>query len=160
MKAMAKESEQKFLVTGNDWRGFAGPGRKMVQFYVAVGEARSARIRIIDGRKAKLTLKFGGAGRVRDEFEYGLPLEDAEEMRAFAIGNVIVKTRYVITHAGREWEVDEFSGPLAGLVMAEVESPDEVPPGQRPAWIGREVTEDDAFYNFSLALHGLPEAVA
>ncbi|MFN4272691.1 MAG: CYTH domain-containing protein [Aliihoeflea sp.] len=156
---MAKEIEQKFLVKGDGWREIAGPGRAMLQFYVAVGDDRSARIRIIDGEKARLTLKFGGASRVRDEFEYDVPLTDAEEMRGFALGNAIVKTRHVVSHAGRDWEVDEFGGALSGLVLAEVETPEEVPMDEAPSWIGRDVTNDASYYNLSLALNGMPETI-
>jgi adenylate cyclase len=160
MTAMAKEVEQKFLVTGDGWRAAAGSGRDIQQFYLAESEERSVRVRISNGREARLTLKFGAAGRTRDEFEYVVPLADAEEMRAFAIGNIVSKTRYVVSLAGRDWEVDVFSGPLEGLVLAEIEAPDEVLQAVRPPWIGREVTADGAYYNLSLAINGLPETVA
>jgi adenylate cyclase len=96
---------------------------------------------------------------VRDEFEYELPLADALEMQAFAIGTPIIKTRHVVPHGKHVWEVDEFAGELAGLVMAEVESVEPVPATEMPSWAGREVTDDAAFYNLSLALNGLPENV-
>jgi adenylate cyclase len=156
---MAKESEQKFLVTGDGWRSAAGPGRTIEQFYLAEGEGRSVRVRISDGTSARLTLKFGTSARVRDEFEYDLPLADAREMQAFALGNIVNKTRYVVRHGRRDWEVDVFSGALAGLVMAEIESEEEVAADELPDWLGAEVTGVAGYYNLSLALHGLPEEV-
>ncbi|MGY6709496.1 MAG: CYTH domain-containing protein [Rhizobiaceae bacterium] len=156
---MAKEIEQKFLVVGDGWRSAAAGRKELRQFYLASGEGRSIRVRIRDGQQATLTIKFGGVGRVRDEFEYEVPSSDAEEMQAFAIGNPVVKTRHLVHHGGRLWEVDEFGGTLAGLVMAEVEADDIVPPAERPSWVGREVTDEAGFYNLSLALNGLPEGV-
>lgn len=160
MQMMAKEIEQKFLVVGDGWRKAAAGRKELRQFYLASGTDRSIRVRIRDGQQATLTIKFGGAVRVRDEFEYDLPLSDAAEMQAFAIGSPVVKTRHLVHHGGRLWVVDEFSGALAGLVMAEVESDDIVPPDERPLWVGREVTEEAEFYNLSLALNGLPEGVS
>ena len=160
MQGMAKEIEQKFLVIGEGWREVATARRQLRQFYLATGDERSVRVRVVDGIEARLTLKFGGTGRIRDEFEYDLPLEDAEEMQAFAIGTPIVKTRHIVPVGDHVWEVDEFAEALAGLVMAEVECADPVPMAERPSWVGREVTEDAGFYNLSLALNGLPEGVS
>lgn len=156
---MAKEIEQKFLVVGETWREAATGSKELRQFYLATGDGRSVRVRVADGSQARLTLKFGGVGRIRDEFEYDLPLEDAAEMQAFAIGTPIIKTRHIVPVGKHVWEVDEFSGVLAGLVMAEVESAQPVPATERPSWVGREVTEDGTYYNLSLALKGLPEGV-
>jgi len=160
MDKMAKEIEQKFLVVGDGWRTAAAGRKELRQFYLASGTDRSIRVRIRDGQQATLTIKFGGAERVRDEFEYELPTKDAEEMQAFAIGNLVVKTRHLVDHGGRLWEVDEFAGDLAGLVMAEIESDDIVAAEDRPSWVGREVTGEAGFYNLSLALNGLPEIVS
>lgn len=160
MLKMAKEIEQKFLVVADGWRVAAAGRKELRQFYLATGPDRSIRVRIRDGQQATLTIKFGGAERVRDEFEYDLPSRDAEEMQAFAIGNPVAKTRHLVHHGGRLWEVDEFSGALAGLVMAEVESEEVVPVEERPSWVGREVTEEAGFYNLSMALNGLPEGVS
>lgn len=159
MRGMGKEIEQKFLVTGEGWREAATTRAQLLQYYLLREDGRSVRVRIADGARARLTLKFGGAGRIRDEFEYDLPLVDAEEMRAFALGTPIAKTRHFVPVGDHIWEVDEFAGALAGLVMAEVESAEPVPAGEMPAWVGREVTDDAAFYNLSLALNGLPEGV-
>jgi CYTH domain-containing protein len=155
---MAKEVERKFLVTSDDWRGHVGSQTAIRQFYLAATAGRSLRVRIRDGSSAVLTLKFGRHGRERDEFEYPIPLRDAEEMQAFAIGLMIEKTRHEVRHRGYVYEVDVFAGALAGLVIAELETPDDVPSAELPRWLGREVTGESAFYNASLARNGLPVA--
>jgi CYTH domain-containing protein len=104
-----------------------------------------------------LTLKFSGPGRGRDEFEYAIPLAEAEEMQGFALGRVIEKTRCHVHHGGYLYEVDIFGGELAGLVIAELETPDDVPVEELPPWLGREVTQDGRYYNASLALRDVPE---
>lgn len=154
---MAREIERKFLVRNAGWREQADGGVQLTQFYVATADERSVRVRIRNGEGALLTLKFGGAGLVRDEFEYEIPVEDAREMERFAIGRVIGKTRYRVPHLGRIYEVDVFAGALEGLVIAELETPELAAGVELPAWIGREVTDDAAFYNSSLAINGLPE---
>lgn len=153
---MAKEVERKFLVDGSGWRAGADAGVEISQFYLMYGEGRSARVRVKNGGAAALTLKFGGAQRVRDEFEYAIPLADAEAMRPLAMGAVIVKTRHRVEHGGHVYEVDRFGGVLEGLVIAELETPDPVADADLPGWIGTEVTGDGAYYNASLALNGLP----
>jgi CYTH domain-containing protein len=155
---MAKEVERKFLVSGDAWRADVGSSIAIRQFYLAATVGRSVRVRISDGVSAMLTLKFGDRGRSRDEFEYAVPLVEAEEMRAFAIGRVIEKVRHEVRHRGYLYEVDVFAGDLAGLVIAELETPDAVPDADLPPWLGREVTGESAFYNASLARHGLPVA--
>lgn len=154
---MAKEIERKFLVKGPDWRAAADAGVEISQFYLMCEGGRSARVRVKGGGAAALTLKFGGAQRVRDEFEYAIPLADAEAMQALAVGTVITKTRHRIEHGGHVYEVDTFGGGLEGLVIAELETPDAVADDELPGWIGAEVTGDGAYYNASLALNGLPE---
>lgn len=157
---MAEESERKFLVAGDGWRAGAARGAEIRQFYVASGSDRTVRVRIRDGRSAKLTLKFGGAARVRDEYEYELPVEDARELERFALGNVIEKVRSIVRHRDHDYEIDEFAGALSGLVVAELETADEVPDAALPAWLGREVTGDGAYYNAALALNGIPGKAA
>lgn len=156
---MAREVERKFLVANGDWRKAAGPGTTISQFYLAVAEERSVRVRIRNGESATLTLKFGGAARERDEFEYPIPVEEARQLERFAIGVLIEKTRHVVVHDGREWEVDLFKRALAGLAVAEIETEDDITDAALPPWVGREITGEAEFYNASLALRGLPEAL-
>ena len=151
---MAKEIERKFLVDDQAWRRCAEAAIRIEQFYLAAASDRSIRIRISNGSEATLTLKFSGPGPGRDEFEYPIPLAQAEEMRSFAIGRVIEKTRHHVLHEGYLYEVDEFGGELAGLVIAELETPDWVPDRDMPSWLGTEVTDDARYYNARLALGG------
>ncbi|MER8825411.1 CYTH domain-containing protein [Mesorhizobium sp. M0938] len=157
---MVKEIERKFLVSGNEWRDLAEADIRIRQFYLAAAPNRSVRVRISDGASAKLTLKFGSKARERDEFEYLIPLAEAEEMLAFAIGHVIEKTRHHVRHRGHLYEVDVFGGIHSGLVVAELETPEDVPDEMLPDWLGREVTGEQRFYNASLALGGIPEIAA
>jgi adenylate cyclase len=157
---MGKEVERKFLVTSTEWRELAEADIRILQFYLAAGPGRTVRIRISDGTSAKLTLKFGSKARERDEYEYPIPLSEAMEMLDFAIGRVIEKTRHHVRHRGYLYEVDVFGGPLAGLVVAELETPEDVPDEMLPDWLGREVTGEQKFYNASLALGGIPEIAA
>ena len=156
---MAKEIERKFLVEDGSWRAAAEASIAFVQFYLAISSERSIRLRISDGRSARLTLKFGSDLVARDEFEYPVPLEDAREMMRFALGRVIRKTRHHVRHGGYLYEVDVFADALEGLVIAELETPDAVPDALLPPWLGREVSGDMRFSNASLALNGYPEAL-
>jgi adenylate cyclase len=157
---MVKEIERKFLVSGNEWRDLVEADIRIRQFYLAAAPGRSVRVRISDSVSAKLTLKFGSKARERDEFEYPIPLAEAQEMLAFAIGRVIEKTRHHVRHRGHLYEVDVFGGMLRGLVVAELETPEDVPDEMLPDWLGREVTGEQRFYNASLALEGIPEIAA
>lgn len=157
---MAKEIERKFLVQGDAWRGAVESSALIVQFYLAISSERSIRIRIKDSRTARLTLKFGSDTRIRDEFEYPVPLEEAREMMQFAIGTLIRKTRHNVRYQGYLYEIDVFNGDLDGLVVAELETADTVEDGRLPEWLGREVTGEIRYSNASLALNGFPEMIA
>lgn len=156
---MAKEIERKFIVAGNGWQASVETSKTIVQAYVAVDGDTAVRVRISDGDKARLTLKTGGAGMTRDEFEYPVPLPDAHEMVAASRGRLIEKTRHIVNFGGFAWEVDVFEGALAGLVVAEVELASETDDPALPGWLGREVTGDPAWTNAMLAIHGLPEGL-
>jgi adenylate cyclase len=151
---MVKEVERKFLVEDGSWRENADPGTPIRQFYLAVGPDRSVRVRIKNEAAARLTLKFGGPGAARDEYEYDIPLEQAAQMQAFALGTVIEKTRHLVEHHHMTFEVDVFGGRLDGLILAELEGAEHRTAQDLPDWLGREVTEDPAYYNASLAMNG------
>ena len=153
---MVKEIERRFLVPDDAWRPFAGEPKALRQFYLAVGKDRSIRVRISGEREAWLTTKFGETTHIRDEFEYAIPVADAREMAAFAIGTTIVKQRYLVDHRNYRYEVDVFAAALQGLVIAELETPDTVADALLPAWLGREITGENAYSNASLALNGRP----
>lgn len=156
---MPKESERKFLVRGESWREGAVEAARIRQFYLLAKADRSLRVRLKEGR-ATLVLKLGVAARERDEFTFPLPFEEALAMERFAVGAVIEKTRHLVRHGGLVFEVDEFAGALSGLVLAELETEQEVAYEDLPPWLDREVTGISAYYNASLAVHGLPETVA
>lgn len=153
---MAKEIERKFLVKDDTWLAAVEKKIAFVQFYLAISAERSIRLRISDGKTAKLTLKFGSDLSERDEFEYAVPLADANEMMAFAVGGIIHKTRHHVRHRSHLYEIDVFSGDLDGLVVAELETADRVPDEELPAWLDREVTGEIRYSNASLALNGYP----
>lgn len=147
---MGIEIERKFCVVGTDWKTSAGV--RLSQGYLNRDKARTVRVRIA-GDAAFLTVKGISQGATRAEFEYAIPLDDARQLLALCDGPLIDKTRYVIAHQGTTWEVDEFWGDNAGLVVAEVELQSEDQPFARPPWLGAEVTHDARYFNSSLASH-------
>lgn len=147
---MSKEIERKYLVSSEDWRSEARPGVAYRQGYLANNERCSVRVRV-GGGEARLNIKSATIGVTRDEYEYALPERDAAAMLdALCEKPVIEKTRYLVSHGGRCWEIDVFEGANAGLVIAEVELDDEHERVQRPPWIGEEVTGDPRYYNVNL----------
>ena len=150
---MPMEIERKFLVTGEGWRAEAlGPGLRLRQGYLPNGSAAEApvvRVRLA-GEQGFLTIKGPGLMR-RAEFEYPIPVADAEAMLAtLCAPPVLEKTRTRVAHAGLVWEVDVFAGHLAGLVLAEVELEAQDQAVALPGWIGREVTGDPRYLNSNL----------
>lgn len=152
---MAKEVERKFLVRDDGWRAEVASSSDFLQAYVAAMDDRSLRVRLMDGERAALTLKIGTGMISRDEFEYAIPVTDAREMIAAAVGIVLEKTRYKVDHKGFTWEIDVYHGTYAGLVVAEVEMEDEEQQPALPAWIGQEVTGDRRYSNQVMASEDL-----
>ncbi|KRB51882.1 adenylate cyclase [Rhizobium sp. Root708] len=148
---MAKEIERKFLVRNDGWRSGAKAKSILKQGYIASMDDRSVRVRVLDNEKARLTIKIGRSAMTRDEFEYAIPVVDAEQLLGDAIGIVIEKTRYRVPHEGFVWEVDVFAGEHRGLVIAEVEMRSETDKPTLPSWLGREVTGDFRYSNQALA---------
>lgn len=149
---MAVEIERKFLVADDSWREAAEGAQQLIQFYLLADEGRSVRVRIRDGRTASLTLKLGGSARRREEFTWPIPLADAEALRPGAIGRVVEKIRHLAAWRGHVYEIDVFAGALHGLVVAELETAEDVPDADLPPWIGLEVTDDPRYLNLNLAL--------
>lgn len=154
---MALEIERKFLVGHDAWRAAAKTSTRIVQAYLALDGDVSVRIRIRDGKDARMAIKLAHSSLVRDEFEYPVPIADAREMVAACGDRVIEKTRHIVPFGGFVWEVDAYEGALAGLVVAEVELRSEADDPPLPAWLGREVSHDRAWSNATLAVRGLPE---
>lgn len=148
---MAREVERKFLVADDGWKGAAAGGCRLRQAYLAEGGAASVRIRTKNGTEAFLTVKSAVPALSRAEYEYPVPVSDAEEMFRLRTGSIVEKTRFPVSHAGREWEVDVYSGENEGLVVAEVELPDEAAALDLPLWVGDEVTGDARYYAAALA---------
>lgn len=146
---MGIEIERKFLVRNTDWK-IDAPGQRFTQGYLSTDPDRVVRVRLA-GDQAWLTIKNRAVDLVRAEFEYPIPPDDARILLdQLCIGPLIDKTRYRVAHAGHIWEVDEFHGDNAGLVVAEIElsRPDES--FARPAWLGDEVSGDPRYGNSSL----------
>ena len=148
---MGREIERKFLVSGESWRREADAGRRIRQAYLALTERASVRVRLLGDTEAVLTVKSAAAGAARDEYEYPIPVADAEAMLALRQGHLIEKTRYRIPRSGHVWEVDVFSGENEGLILAEIELSGEEEAFERPAWVGPEVTRDMRYTNAALA---------
>lgn len=148
---MAKEIERKFIVVNDSYKAMAICSHFIRQGYLSVDKDATIRVRIKDS-SAYLTIKGLSVGAVRDEWEYPIPLADAKEMlNALSKGRIIEKTRYIVKHEDRIWEIDEFKGRHAGLVVAEIELKAEDEKFPLPGFIGKEVTGDVSYYNSSLA---------
>ncbi len=147
---MGVEIERKFLVRNDSWR--TGDGIPFRQGYLNSNLNRVVRVRTM-GETAVITIKGLNVGAVRREYEYEIPLRDADEMLdELCERPLIEKTRHLIQHAGFTWEVDEFFGENAGLVVAEIELPAEDMAFEKPDWLGPEVTDDPRYFNSNLVL--------
>jgi adenylate cyclase len=145
---MAIEIERKFLPVGGSWRNGVSRSQVMCQGYLG-GDKCSVRVRIA-GNEAAVNIKSLSIGIARSEFEYPIPIEDARALLALATGPLIEKTRHYCEFEGHLWEIDEFSGDNAGLVVAEIELDSLDAAFARPPWLGREVTDDGRYYNLNL----------
>lgn len=154
---MATEIERKFLVASDGWRSFVTRQLDIRQAYLSVSETNTVRVRLRD-REAFLTIKSAGAGPTRQEFELSIPFADATAMLALRTGRIIEKRRHIVPAGLLRWEIDVFAGDLAGLIIAEIELPDETAGFERPGWLGAEVTGDPRYGNSWLATGGLPGA--
>ncbi len=149
---MATEIERKFLLANDGWRAGA-VGRRYRQGYLSTDKARTVRVRAID-EEAYLTIKGATEGLSRLEFEYPIPAADAEALlEQLCEQPIIDKTRYRISHGAHVWEVDEFHGANAGLIVAEIELGSEDEAFERPEWIGEEVSGDPRYFNSNLIAH-------
>lgn len=143
------EIERKFLLLNNLWKSEA-IGVHYKQAYLNEKGDNTIRVRI-EGNHAKLTIKSKATNISRMEFEYDIPMEDAEKLFLIAKTPAVEKYRYKIEYAGNIWEVDEFLGDNEGLVIAEIELKSENQPFQKPSWIGMEVSGDKRYTNANLA---------
>ena len=149
---MAVEIEHKFLVTGDGWRRDVSKSEPMAQGYLAGPPAVRSSVRVrIAGDAAWLNIKSATLGVERDEYEYAIPREDAERMLATLCGERVEKIRHHVAAGPHVFEIDEFLGENAGLIVAEIELSHAEEPFERPAWLGREVTPLARYYNVNLA---------
>jgi len=144
---MGVEIERKFLVEGDAWK-IVQPVL-LRQGYLNTDKSRTVRVRTA-GPNAFLTIKGATVNVSRKEFEYLIPLEDAEAMLLLCSDSIIEKHRYTIPIGELVWEVDEFCGANQGLVVAEVELESESQSITLPDWVGNEVSGDSRYYNSSL----------
>ena len=148
---MAKEIERKFLVRGDGWRG-AREAVECRQGYLCRGPEVAVRVRVMAG-VGTITIKAAATGLTRDEFEYGIPLADAEYMLdSLCAGRIVEKVRHYVEYEGLTWEVDEFLGENEGLVVAEVELESESQSVALPPWVGLEVSSDPRYLNSELCV--------
>ncbi len=154
---MAVEIERRFLVAASDWRENAVSSSFIKQAYLSVTSASTIRVRIKNGETAFITIKSAKSEIERAEFEYSIPVDDANQLIAFSIGKLIEKQRFIIPVGHLRWEIDVFAGDLAGLVIAEIELSDKDINFSLPGWLGEEITSNPLYSNASLATHGRPQ---
>ena len=142
-----QEIEYKFLVDHDKWNTIEKPVPELiVQGFISKSEDAVVRVRI-KGDKGFLAVKGKSNGISREEFEYEIPLNDAEELLLNFTSKQIRKYRYEIDIDGRKWEIDEFHGALEGLILAELEVNSEDDEFTKPDWIGKDVSTDPEYYN-------------
>lgn len=146
---MGIEIERKFLVVDDSWQKQVVSEMKMRQGYLSNQGTTSVRVRISDD-KAHLNIKSGGLTVKRLEYEYEIPLVDAEELLDTLVGGLVEKTRYKVKCGDHIWDLDIFEGDNAGLEMAEVELATEDELFEMPDWAGKEVSGDPRYYNVNL----------
>lgn len=149
---MGIEIERKFLVQSDAWRAATTSRQRLTQGYLCREPSRVVRVRVA-GEQGFLTIKGAPQGLARLEFEYPIPTADARQLLQLADGPVIDKWRHLCPAGeGQVWEIDEFLGDNAGLIVAEIELQDEAQAFARPEWLGAEVTEDKRYLNANLAV--------
>lgn len=145
---MGQEIERKFLVQGTSWQNDAGT--LIRQGYLHNESDATVRVRT-KGERAYLTIKGDTTGITRLEFEYEIPLVEANQiLDELCQEPLIEKVRYETNLDGYTWEIDEFLGENAGLVVAEIELDDESQEFPKPEWLGKEVSEDMRYQNANL----------
>ena len=146
------EIERKFLVNESLWAQLNKPTPKRIQqAYLSNDSNCTVRVRT-KGTKGFLTIKGKSVGISRSEYEYEIPLEEAEKMIAEFCAKVLSKDRYEIQVGKHVWEVDVFHGKLAPLIVAEIELGSEDESFELPEWVGKEVSDDEEYFNSRLIL--------
>ncbi|CAA2143841.1 CYTH domain-containing protein [Hyphomicrobium sp. ghe19] len=142
---MAIEIERKFLVANDGWRALRVFSLHIRDGLIATDGGKKVRVRI-NGDRATIAIKGSRNGLIRAEFEYEIPLVDANELLGnYCQGRIIEKTRHIVDSGGFRWEIDEYSGELTGIIVAEIELPATNTEFSRPDWLGVEVTGDERY---------------
>lgn len=149
---MGTEIERKFLLKNEGWRSVVTSKTTIKQGYLNSKKERTVRIRV-RGEKGYLTIKGKSINATRQEFEYEIPISDAESMLLLCEKPIIEKVRSLITVKNKTWEIDEFEGENKGLIVAEIELKTEKEIFTIPPWIGKEVTLDSRYFNSNLISH-------
>lgn len=148
---MGVEIEHKYLVKDESYRSLACSESEICQGFLSRDPERTVRVRV-RGQQGCITIKGKGSGAAHPEFEYEIPLADAQTLLSLCSPPVIEKTRYIVMHEGNRWEVDEFHGAFQGLVIAELEVTSEDYNFPLPPFVGMEVTGDPRYYNSQLGI--------
>lgn len=151
VKTMAVEIEHKFLLANDDWRKCVSHSIRYRQGYLSSQPTSSIRVRT-SNKQAWLNIKSATIGTHRHEYEYEIPLTDADEiLNELCRKPLIEKTRYFVQNNGHTWEIDEFDGDNQGLIVAEIELSEIGASFAKPLWLGEEVTHDLRYYNNNLS---------
>lgn len=150
---MPIEIERKFLLANENWRNEVVRSSRIRQGYLGKIDKASVRIRV-QGDKANINVKSATLGMSRLEYEYEIPMDEAEEMlEQLCEKPQVDKTRFIVERGSHIWEIDEFYGDNEGLLVAEIELGSEDEVFEKPEWVGEEVTEDPRYYNVNLRKH-------
>lgn len=149
---MGIEIERKFLLENEDWRSEVKSKTIIKQGYLNSQKERTVRVRVRNN-KGYLTVKGENINATRQEFEYEIPLVDAESLLLLCEMPIIEKIRNIVIDSGKTWEIDEFEGANKGLVLAEIELEFEEEKFRTPSWLGEEVTHDPRYFNANLINH-------
>ena len=147
---MGVEIERKFLLKNNDWRQGVDQGVRYEQGYFVTNSLCSVRVRT-EGESANITIKSAGLDIQRSEYEYPIPISDAQNfLENMCIDGTIQKIRYIIKYENNIWEIDEFSGKNKGLIVAEIELSSREQSFVKPSWVGQEVSGKAQYMNSNL----------
>ncbi len=147
---MALEIERKFLVVNESFRSMAREKHHILQGYLSTDPNKTIRVRIIDDN-AWICIKSRNIGPIRNEWEYKIPIIDAEQILKLCGNSILSKFRYIVPFNGDIWEVDEYENDLTPLIIAEVEMDSENHQLSLPCFVGKEVTGVPEYYNSALA---------
>ncbi|MBF0694559.1 MAG: CYTH domain-containing protein [Flavobacterium sp.] len=145
------EIERKFLVNSDDYKLEATSKQHIAQGYLSSVPERTVRVRI-RGESGFLTIKgkSNETGTTRYEWETEIPLHEAKQLMLLCEPGAVEKLRYLVPIGEHTYEIDEFLGDNAGLVLAEIELSNESEVFSKPVWLGSEVTQDQKYYNSQL----------